>query len=741
MKLSLFNGGLNTRQAPQLIQPNEAVESINVDSTNDVIQSTKEPVAASVELTQDSFWNPLTEEWQDREHDTTPVAYRNSIVKTGQNAERYINGQWYDLGIEEPENAPVVTNLSSALSFDATVRTVLLPTGISVSPTTGDPVNPSYEIGAIVYTKEGKVVKAIKTTRTVWPTDQDPIIPAPLPVEVDLNFISDTTGAASVSNLSVVWMFYQSGAFGEIPGWYIIDQSILGYPLASKTFTIGTGTLQASFVWPTEQVTISHDPAVTSFSLLVGFEGPSPITKNITRPASSTGYIHEVTLDIAVSSPSSLLLGKLEGGGHYFLDSFYYSELFPLQQAWYVANTIDITGNWEFGLPDGTYQWLYTFYSSLDGTESAPSPISVERTVSEQVVELTLVTETIPSSVDTVRLYRIGGTLTDFTLVKESTSLPSSNITIDDEVPDKLLIGAPTLNTSDRYAPPEGLKYLTRSQGIFWGAIEDTLYLGDDIGNPNYWNPANTLDFPATITGLVDAYIGLLVFTAYETYLVKGNSVFTVSQVRISGSQGCTNYKTIARGNADIWFVSSEGLCRFSGGAVEVVSRPKLSIFYYAPINAVFFNDCYYLQLSETDDNKLLVLDMKLLPKFYELSFGTSYLKKGGGKLYALNTSNTYELLQGEPTAEYSYRTGKLAEGAPTILKNYNNFYVRADGTHTIKIYIDGNLVSEHSLDGSKLVYDIAVPQQYRRGYELEFELSGIGTVYEIEYKVQGREK
>ena len=108
--------------------------------------------------------------------------------------------------------------------------------------------------------------------------------------------------------------------------------------------------------------------------------------------------------------------------------------------------------------------------------------------------------------------------------------------------------------------------------------------------------------------------------------------------------------------------------------------------------------------------------------------------------LYATaSDASTYEMFSGAQTT-YTYHTGNLTEGAYTNLKLYDELYFVVTGTHTVKVYIYTILVNTFTLTEQTTPIRLAVPQEFQRGSAIRFELSGIGTIKEIEYKAQGRQ-
>ena len=139
---------------------------------------------------------------------------------------------------------------------------------------------------------------------------------------------------------------------------------------------------------------------------------------------------------------------------------------------------------------NGTYQYLYTFYNSDDGTESAPSPLSDELTATSGNIDITLPDVSTDPQVTKKRLYRVGGNITQFTLVVE---LDANITTYLDKLKDTDLDGR--LLESDNFnEAPIGLQFLSESYAMLFGAIGSSLRF-TPIGKPNAWPPEYELQF------------------------------------------------------------------------------------------------------------------------------------------------------------------------------------------------------------------------------------------------------
>ena len=381
------------------------------------------------------------------------------------------------------------------------------------------------------------------------------------------------------------------------------------------------------------------------------------------------------------------------------------------------------------GVLDATYQYCYTYYNVNDGTESQPSTYSVEIVPALQSVNVAVVASS-DAQVTNIRVYRIGGDLTAMTLVEE---IANTTATYNDNLGD-LAVDGHLLDSSGNKEAPTGLKYLTETNAMFFGAVGDKLYYSD-IAYVNYWSAFNFIDFPSEITGLAVTQNGGLVFTAYETYIVTGNSPATLSKYLLSANQGCLLHKSIKYSNNTAVWLSSDGICSSQGGEIVVSSRDKLGKLSLSnPKAAIVYDDVYYLShdggtLALDFRFRLAMVNLDVSPEGWHINDDTLYYSLDGD-LYSLGTSVSNK--------ELTYRSGNISEGSLSNLKNYKVIYTHSSGTLTLTVYIDDILVSTKILaEGST---EILVPQDKRLGYYISFGLTGTGTLNELEYKVEGRQ-
>lgn len=384
------------------------------------------------------------------------------------------------------------------------------------------------------------------------------------------------------------------------------------------------------------------------------------------------------------------------------------------------------------GALTGTYQYVMTFYNSADGTESKPSPLSAEVTVTSEQVDLTNLEVSTDPQVDKRRIYRIGGNLTDYSLVEEITN---SGTTYTDNIADTAVDGRILVSTNYEEAPST-LTNLIEAFGVFFGSVGSQLRF-TPAGNPNAWPETYYLDFEADITGIGVANNGIVVCTEEKSWIVVGNAAGLFTFYPLSGDQGCISQHTMKRFKNSLVWVSREGICMSSGSSVEVITKDSLGKLSLTVENAVIDNEVYYVQQT---NGKILAANAQYGQlTFEQFDLGTTALYKKNSNLYGYVAGALYSLMDSSSSEEFTYLSPEFTEGSISNRKTYDEIYMYSEGAIDVGVYIDGVLRNSFSFTTTD-AHELTVPQEYQKGYKIQFAISGTGKVYEIEYKAMPRQ-
>jgi len=447
-----------------------------------------------------------------------------------------------------------------------------------------------------------------------------------------------------------------------------------------------------------------------------------------------TGSLRSITIDDILG----LSLGKYSGASLYR----YYEGTWRLLASLggggattYTDSVYDISANAALDEStitafNGTYQYVYTYYNSADGTESAPSPLSEEQVAQSNSIAIDMVASADPQ-VTHQRIYRVGGLRTVFAMVAEvaaGTTLYSDTL-LDTEMDGRLL------ESENYYAAPEGLSFISESYAMLFGSIGYTLYF-TPIGVPNAWPPEFSLQFNSDITGIGPVANGVLVMTETQTFIVTGTGPTTLAVQTLRGDQGCISHFSIqeVQKGALVW-ASTDGLCSSSGSNVVSITKSSLGDTRLDVVNSAVVDEVYYLQLV---DGTTLLWDYRFSPIFKVLNLSLESVTAANSEIYGWADNVMYELFKGATKSTLQYLSPRFVEGSLTETKTYKKVYISHDGDIIINIIINDILVATKALTGKDTTV-VQVPQAEQRGYYIQFEFTGTGLVNELEYTVSGR--
>lgn len=373
----------------------------------------------------------------------------------------------------------------------------------------------------------------------------------------------------------------------------------------------------------------------------------------------------------------------------------------------------------------GVYQYVMTYYNSTNGDESGPSPVSDEINVDiSGYTILNNLTVSADGQVTDKRIYRVGGNLGEFTLIDTVTN---ATTTYTDKVKDTDAVGA-ILSTTIASPAPNGIKYFQEAYAMLFGAVGSQLRF-TPVGKPDEWPATYYLQFDAVITGIAPVANGILVFTEYRTFIVTGNGPEALSQYLLSSDQGCVAFESVQLIATEAVWVSHDGICSSSGNRPVVITKPKLGKIKLNPTDSAIYNEVYYLMEASGD---ILCYQTGLIKRF---SLGVTTLAVANDKLYGYRDGYLYSFFDSNEPAELSFTSARFTEGAFTTNKTYKKIFIYSRGQVIINILINDVVVQTKELSGEDS-YTIQVPQELQRGFYIQFEVTGTGEVYELEYTV-----
>lgn len=380
----------------------------------------------------------------------------------------------------------------------------------------------------------------------------------------------------------------------------------------------------------------------------------------------------------------------------------------------------------------GTYQYLFTFYNTATGAESGASPITPEYELKDGG-SVTFTNIPQPVGADKIRLYRVGGSLSEFALVKQ---LDAGTTSFTDSIADKSIDGR-ILSSADFLPAPAGMTFIEEGGGMLFGAVGSTVRF-TPIAKPDAWPAAYEIPFGTTVVGLAEVANGILVFTTTSTYLLTGTGPTTIAKQLVDTKHGCIAPASIQKlsGGYAIW-VSAEGLCMSAGGPAEVISRPKLGNITIDAISSAVYGDVYYC------------LDTSGIAFAFSMAYGNIFKRlkldiysfvTGNNKLYGWKDGELFELFASEEYLMFEYLSPRFIEGRASEMKAYKNFYFFGNGDIIVNIVIDDQVIVADSQLTAGDTTVIRPPQEEQRGHYVQFSITGKGELLELEYEAARRD-
>ena len=441
--------------------------------------------------------------------------------------------------------------------------------------------------------------------------------------------------------------------------------------------------------------------------------------------------------NITISKPQGITIGadgvevyRLYKGKYYFVGSLATDTSSLLDSVENVSANAMLDQT-KFGVLSGTLQYAMTYLNNEDGTESALSDVSAELDMEAGgIVTLNSLPISTDLQVDKKRIYRVGGNLTTFTLVEE---IANADTAYTDILSDTAVDGRLAETIGDGVAPT-GLAFLTEAYAMLFGAVGNKLRF-TPVGQPNNWPVLNFLTYEADITGLAQVANGVLVFTKFKTHLVTGTGPSSLSSQLLSSSQGCVAFESVVTLSGSAFWVSTDGVCASSGNLPIVLSKDKLDKITLDPVDSTVYDEVYYVVNS---DKSILAFDFGSGGIFKSFNFDTLTVAVAEDTLYSWADGVLYKLYGSSSNAEAKYLSPRFIEGRATELKTYKKVYIYSKGDIIVNIIIDDKIVGTKELTGEQTT-TLQVPVNLQRGHFIQFDVSGTGEIYEIEYTVGDR--
>jgi len=243
----------------------------------------------------------------------------------------------------------------------------------------------------------------------------------------------------------------------------------------------------------------------------------------------------------------------------------------------------------------GKLRYTYTFYDNRHGIESSPAPLSEE--INAEGVNIHLSHFQLPptDNITHYRVYRIGGYLTQFSLIKE---LPITEHSMIDNYDDAHIDGRELL-TLRSGVPPYGLENLIEYGGRLYGSVGSKLYYSA-IGMPDNWYIFDFIPFSDIIVGIAKTQSGLIVIGDNWATALIGSDPTNFKLRTLSNSIGCVGKESIGLIKGDAIWLSNKGIVISNGYDIKLLTNDRVYInSSLSPLDSLIVNEKYYLILGE----------------------------------------------------------------------------------------------------------------------------------------------
>lgn len=215
-------------------------------------------------------------------------------------------------------------------------------------------------------------------------------------------------------------------------------------------------------------------------------------------------------------------------------------------------------GSLTTGTLNGTYKYVTTYYDSLTGSESNPSP---ERSMSPSTQGVTLTfSASSETRVDKVRIYRTNAGGSTFLFLTEVLDTAASYV-------DNGSVALGTTTPPSDHNIPGNFERMEYYKGYAFGSIGNTIYWAKAL-NADAWPPLNSTEVPFdgndTIITMVSFQDTLIIFGRFNILLLNGSGGLW-SLNRIDVGMGIVGPEAHTQIDGTLVFLSERGLRAFPG--------------------------------------------------------------------------------------------------------------------------------------------------------------------------------
>lgn len=731
MQINRFDGGINSRLAPHLLKASEAVSIRDVNPTSGVLAPFNKPKDLYTTLGKSFVW--FKDKWVSSPLDNISFTeYNGTLFRSGPSIEPEYSKDgvnWNSLRVEVPKNPPRLRYVSND---NPNIEQVVLPIEL-VQIETGTPnaFGFAQSVG-YAYVRAGSAQSFLPAGEYEFKC----VFKHP-----NLNIFGELSLTQSIHRRII-----NVGGLGIFKYDWDVTRVISSHNFhlnRTKLYARKQDPLGKGDYYLVSGQQIHNEVSSEGFPTGATYLTPQDVSNVYTphgysnfKSGDTLNYILEwqnaqgepeivETTSITLSYDQAVCYGtKIQAKSGYTLVAYRngYKCKLVLHNGWYYDNDTEEQIN------ISKIHYLYTYYNSKTDVESPPSPeAEVVKLPNRSVFQVSWDIPTAPT-MDKVRVYRYGDGLTIPSLVG---TFDANTGTATDNLSEP--IDGRLLQTMNYIPAPEGIKGIRSIYAMLWGFKGRRLYF-TPVGKPFYWSEFNSFEMDEEITGFGPTSNGILVFSKTSTFLVTGKNPQSFAKFLLSNTIGCLfDYSVQSYNNFLVW-LGEDGVYTSNGGIIQDLTLPKIVGFSMPYPNASIVWRSFYLL---SDANSTLAIDLQTNRIFYT-SDKVRYFSVRGQDLHHVDADGRlFETFGSSTPRELLFKSAMYAEGSLTNQKLYDVIYFHSTGDLQVKVFLDNQLAGEADLVQG--VTEVKLNANTLRGYALSFEITGTGTLNEIEYKAEGR--
>jgi len=239
-------------------------------------------------------------------------------------------------------------------------------------------------------------------------------------------------------------------------------------------------------------------------------------------------------------------------------------------------------------------------------------------------------------------------------------------------------------------------RYITAVGSLYFGAVDADLRFSR-YGSPEYWPLEAVVTLDSEIKGIMEHAGEGIVFTTNSVYRVRGTDPKAMVAFRVPDAKGIKDgdRHSIAEFNGGIiWKTASDGLCMYSGGRVNYLTRDKHNIPNMEKPSSCVADGVYWLlqrpkanrEAGDTgngfrleigsNEMKLCQTSIQAYHAYFAKALGKAVVVTSDNSLSADDTEFVVQEIGGTKADNISWRSKKIDVGEPASSKAFGSIAI-----------------------------------------------------------------